>query len=344
MLNKLLKLVIGCTISLTSFSQNLVLNPSFETVTTGSLQCSWYTTQAQFTNAIANWTVPTGGSTDIFHTSLATSCYCSPFSTNASSPGQQAPRTGNSYVNIVTYGSGGCTPYREYIQGQLCQALTVGVTYEVEMYVSLADNMNKGTNNIGVKFGPNPINVASMCVYNVVPELNYTGPIIMNKTQWTQILFTYTPTVAGQDNFIIGNFYTDAATAIQNAPSGSGGTIRYFVDDVRISVINPPSPGTNGTLNICPGQSPVNLFGQLGGTPSTTGTWTGPSTLTGGHLGTFDPSTMSNGTYTYTVNLAGSCTPGTASATVVVSGAGTSNSTITPAGPFCANAAAVQLV
>lgn len=101
----------------TSFAQNLVLNPSFESVNVGSLQCSWYTSAAQFNSAINNWTCPTGGSTDVFNTALATSCYCSPFSTNASSPGQQAPRTGNGYCNITVYGSGGCTPYREYIQG-----------------------------------------------------------------------------------------------------------------------------------------------------------------------------------------------------------------------------------
>lgn len=218
--------------------QNLVINPSFENVNVGSLQCSWYTTIAQFNSAINNWTLPTGGSTDIFNTALATSCYCSPFSTHTSNPGQQAPRTGNGYCNIVTWGNGGCAPWREYLQGQLSSPMLVGQTYEVEMWVSLADKMSRGTNNIGVKFSTNPYTSTSNCPYYTTPDLNYLGPIILDKANWVQILFTYTPTVAGLDNFIIGNFYNDAATATQLAAGvTTGNVIRYYVDDVRIEAV-----------------------------------------------------------------------------------------------------------
>ena len=65
--NKLL-LVTIFLFSINLNAQNLVLNPSFETVNTGNLQCSWYTSEAQFTSAISNWDYPTNGSTDIFHT------------------------------------------------------------------------------------------------------------------------------------------------------------------------------------------------------------------------------------------------------------------------------------
>jgi hypothetical protein len=216
-------------------AQNLVINPSFENVNLGNLRCSWYTSQTQFNDAINDWTCPTGSSTDVFNTALATSCYCHPFSTHASNPGQQAPRTGNGYCNIVTYGSGGCTPWREYIQGRLSSAMVVGQQYEVSFWVSLADKMSVGTNNIGVKFDTNPYSQTSNCPYYTTPDLNYTGPIILDKTNWVQISFTYTPTTAGIDNFIIGNFFNDAATATA-AASGvtSGNTIRYFVEDVVI--------------------------------------------------------------------------------------------------------------
>src|SRR6478752_3646748 len=79
-----------------AISQNLVLNPSFETVNVGNLKCSWYLDNSEFTPAIANWDMPTGGSTDIFHSSLATSCFCSPYSTDPSAVGSQTPRTGSS--------------------------------------------------------------------------------------------------------------------------------------------------------------------------------------------------------------------------------------------------------
>jgi gliding motility-associated-like protein len=329
-------------------AQNLVVNPSFENVNLGNLNCSWYTTVAQFNGAINNWTLPTGGSTDIFHTSLATTCYCSPFSTNGSSPGTQAPRTGDSFVNIVTYGNGGCTPWREYIQGELTSPLVVGSTYEVEMWVSLADNMSVGTDNIGVKFDTNPYFQASNCPYYTTPELNYTGPIILDKQNWVQILFCYTPTVAGQDNFIIGNFYNDGATNTAAATgSTTGNTIRYFVDDVRIELVPTGSgdPGTNGNISLCATDPPVDLFTLLGGTPTTNGTWSGPSALAGGYLGSFDPATNAAGTYTYSVGGSGPCAAaGGGSADVVVTVANNFDATITPAGPYCETDPTVTLV
>ena len=331
------------------FAQNLVLNPSFEDVNLGSLNCSWYTSVAQFNNAINNWTLPTGGSTDIFNTALATTCYCSPFSTNASSPGTQAPRTGNGYVNIVTYGNGGCTPWREYIQGQLTTPLVVGTTYEVEMWVTLADKMSVGTNNIGVKFDTNPYTQGSNCPYYTTPDLNYTGPIIIDKQNWVQIIFCYTPTTAGLDNFIIGNFYNDGATATQAAGGvTSGNTIRYFVDDVRIEAITTGNgdAGTPGAISLCAGDPAVDLFNSLGGTPDMTGTWSGPSALGGGYLGTFDPAVNPAGTYTYSVaGGSGPCAVGggSASADVVVTLINNFDATISPVGPFCATDPALQL-
>ncbi|MEX1192703.1 MAG: hypothetical protein WEA99_12080, partial [Brumimicrobium sp.] len=324
---------------LNSNAQNLVLNPSFENVNVGNLQCGWYTTQAQFANAINNWTVPTGGSTDIFHTSLANACYCSPNSTNAANPGQQAARTGNSYVNIVTYGDGGCDPYREYIQGTLSTPLVAGQTYEVSFYVSLADKMAVGTDNIGVKFETAPYNQASMCRYNTTPELNYTGPIILDKNNWTEINFCFTPAQSGITNFIIGNFFNDVST--NTAAAGgttTGNTIRYYVDDVSIVDVSTTTvdAGSDGNVTVCSSSAGLNLYDQLGGTPNTTGTWTGPSALGGGYLGTFDPATHTPGVYTYEVSgTASSCSgSSTASSDVTVS-IESSDATITAQGPFC---------
>ena len=332
------------------FAQNLVVNPSFEDVNIGSLQCSWYTTVAQFNNAINNWTLPTGGSTDIFNTALATTCYSSPFSTNGSSPGTQAPRTGNGYCNIVTYGNGGCDPWREYLQGELTSALVVGQTYEVEMWVTLADKMSVGTNNIGVKFSTNTYTQGGNCGYYTTPDLNYTGPIILDKQNWVQILFCYTPTTAGLDNFIIGNFYNDAATTTA-AASGvtTANTIRYFVEDVRIelAVGGPGDAGTNGAIALCNGDLATDLFNSLGGIPDMTGTWSGPSVLAGGYLGTFDPGINVAGTYTYTVNGgAGLCAAGggLATAEVVVTINPDQDATIIPVGPFCPTDPAIVML
>ena len=222
-----------------SFSQNLVLNPSFENVNLANLRCSWYITNSEFTSAINYWDYPTLGSTDLFHMSLPTTCFSNPLSTNASATGQQLPRTGDAMSNIVTYGSGGCTPYREYLQGELSSPLTIGVTYNIKIHVSLADYSNKGTNNIGIKFTTSRQAINNMCVWQTTPDANYTGTPITDKIGWTELSYQYTPTTANLLYFSIGNFITDSGTTTTNSGSGSQGTIRYFIDDISIE------PATN---------------------------------------------------------------------------------------------------
>lgn len=314
---QLVSVSVGLAISMMASAQNLVLNPSFEIVNINNLKCSWYNTKQEFSDAVSNWSLPTDGSSDIFHTSLATTCFSSPFSTNADAVGQQAPRTGDAMAAIFVYGSGGCTPYREYLQGTLSTSLQVGQTYEVEFYVSLADYSSRGANNIGVKFLGSQYNANDMCVYNVTPELNTTN-IITDKTGWTKISFCYTPTVSNLRYFIIGNFYDDGATATQNTGTGSLATVRYFVDDVRIEALAVnPNNATNDTVRACqPGN--INLYNQISTTLPTTGIWTGPSGLSGGYLGTFNSTSNAYGTYTYTVSN-GSC-GGDVTAKVVVLG------------------------
>ncbi len=63
----------------------------------------------------------------------------------------------------------------------------------------------------------------------------------------------------------------------------------------------------------------TDLFSSLGGTPDTTGIWTGPSVLTGGYLGTFEPGTNIEGTYTYTVSsILGVCPDASANVEVTI--------------------------
>lgn len=87
------------------------------------------------------------------------------------------------------------------------------------------------------------------------------------------------------------------------------GTIEYIVSgtlcpndtaEVIVNVIAPPSAGTNGTVDFCELDSPIDLTTFLG-TPDAGGTWS-PILDGGGDI--FDPSTDIAGTYTYTVTAA----------------------------------------
>src|SRR5690554_2464718 len=74
----------------------------------------------------------------------------------------------------------------------------------------------------------------------------------------------------------------------------------WQIDNIKVSC-GSANAGENAVLNTCSGSPATDLFNQLGGNPINGGTWSGPSNLSGGDAGTFDPATMNEGTYTYTV-------------------------------------------
>jgi len=116
---------------------------------------------------------------------------------------------------------------------------------------------------------------------------------------------SWSPALPGGD---LGTFdpTSDAAGTytytVSSAPNGLC-TDQAIVD---VSFETLPDPGTNGTITLCDSDPSINLITVLGGTPDNGGTWSGPSFLIGGDLGTFNPATDDGGIYTYEVT-AGSC-------------------------------------
>jgi len=94
---------------------------------------------------------------------------------------------------------------------------------------------------------------------------------------------------------------TNTAGVYTYTLTGAGACSGTFTSTLTVNIVTAPNSGTNGTLTLCSNGSSSNLFAALGGSPSTNGTWTGPSGLTGGSLGTFTPGTNVAGLYTYTV-------------------------------------------
>ncbi|MCB9168959.1 MAG: gliding motility-associated C-terminal domain-containing protein [Flavobacteriales bacterium] len=82
---------------------------------------------------------------------------------------------------------------------------------------------------------------------------------------------------------------------------------------VFIQEVAPPDPGGNGTLTVCSTEPSTSLFAVLTGSPATGGTWSGPSAVVNGM---YDPATMDDGDYSYTVTGTAPCM--NASATVTV--------------------------
>lgn len=79
-----------------------------------------------------------------------------------------------------------------------------------------------------------------------------------------------------------------------------------------------PNAGSSSSITLCAGGTGVNLFSVLGGTPSPTGTWTGPAPGTAAFNGVFIPGVTTPGTYTYTVAGIPPCANATATVTVSI--------------------------
>ncbi|MFH0895699.1 MAG: hypothetical protein V2A54_14780, partial [Bacteroidota bacterium] len=317
-------------------AQNLVINPSFENVNAGSLQCSFYTSPAMFDAAINDWTNPTNGTSDILNTSLANTCWCDPFSTSSIRTGQHAPRTGNGMAGIYVYGSASCTDYREHLQGHLTSALVPGTTYCVEFYVVLAGRSNKGCNNLGVYFSTSDWDVATFCQSGMMPQL-VNSTIISDTINWTLVSYTFTPTSA-YAYFTIGNFSDNASTSTTVVGGGTLNTY-YYVDDVSIQACSPVPVITVNNPTICAGGSAtLTANSSVGGTtylwntgstsnpyvvsPAATTTYTVTGTA-GGNSGTATAVVTVNPLPAVTANSPTICAGGTA--TLTAGGASTYN-------------------
>jgi len=107
--------------------------------------------------------------------------------------------------------------------------------------------------------------------------------------------------------------YTYTVAGIAPCPNASSALC------VNVSPV--ANAGNNATLSWCLSSGALDLFAQLGGTPSTGGTWTDDS-ATGALSGsTFNPAGVPSGTYVFTYNVgSGACPATSASVTVNHSG------------------------
>ena len=266
----LLLLLFGC-IATTGYSQeNLVVNPSFELVHSPNLLCNFYQTNTSFDQAILNWTAPTTGTSDIYHMSLNRQCVLHPMSTSASNLGNRAPRTGDSMVGMLLYSP---NDKREYIQGELLEPLQAGHKYSIQFYVSLAQKSRWACSNFGIKFFDEVFFQQSNDVIDLVPDANYPH-LITQRFGWVLVELTYTPQTTGARYFIIGNFYDDEHTVLEEDPIIENESIRayYYIDDIAIVGKTPTfdavDPLCQGAVVVLPEQSNEGYTGSWSPQPN----------------------------------------------------------------------------
>lgn len=180
--------------------------------------------------------------------------------------------SGNShlYLNFVD-GFTGLAFSRPY---EVC----IGATYRISFHHREAwGNTNETTFNIR----------------NGANQVVYTTTITWNGSNWNHFI---SPELQASD--------TELRLEIVNN-SSTLGTNDMIIDDMRLEQCMQLE---EKSIIGCEEITSENLFSKFDTAFPTTGTWTGPSTLGNGHLGTFSSSTNENGTYTYSIVGANGCT------------------------------------
>jgi hypothetical protein len=247
----LLFLALAFCILNSAFSQNLVENPDFENY--GIMPCGWTGSPVDFANSTNGWTSASQATPDMFSTLINPNCTnFLPHSTDPSSNGWQAPHSGDIFGGFYTFVTASQN-YREYIQGHLLQPLVPGESYKVSMYVSLSDNSQFATDNMGIGFSIAQSSYAFITEIGTAPEINFTN-LISDTATWTYLCDTIVATAAW-NYFIIGNYFSDANTSQVNFnPGGFWDRTYYYCDDVSVEHIDlVPVAMFSADNHICPG-------------------------------------------------------------------------------------------
>jgi gliding motility-associated-like protein len=233
-----------------------------------------------------------------------------------------------------------------YIDDVLLSSIPPGGTVEVYIDSDLTilgtgtDAIPLGANNYFVVFVDNggcksQTEIGSTAIFNAPTDPTPSTP--------QEFCSTSNPTIANLDPGTVDSHSWYASVDVSGNPippalSSStilidGNTYYVQVNDifcdssavpVTVTIDQPNDPGISASLEYCNDSLPAaafDLFDELGGTPDTIGTWTGPLTTTNGFSGTVNISTLTTtGVYTfiYTVPSNGVCPESSANVTITV--------------------------
>jgi hypothetical protein len=215
----------------TTFSQNLVPNPSFE----DTLYCPWGTNQIDASIGWMNF----GNSPDYYNT-------CSPAGLNVpnSQFGFQYAHSGNGIAGIVTWLNPSNDPaqvnYREYVGSELMSQLTTGQKYYFSFFTNYSGYVNPtyrqvASNKIGLRFTTEAYSMSNKPPLNNFAHLS-TDSILNDTVTWIKLSGSFIADSA-YNYLAIGNFFDDNNTdtsSFGGQPFG-GMAAYYYIDDICVS-------------------------------------------------------------------------------------------------------------
>lgn len=207
---------------------NYVSNPGFEE--TKREYCRWNQNGRNYMENIDSWDSPTETTPDLLSLRVKSSCWANP---RKHSNGKQGPRNGDNMAGLKTYGKGGTeTFWHEYLSVELDSALVPGVRYYAEMYASRSSNSKLASNNLGMYFSDTAVVTRDRMPLFFTPMINSEKVIKSRWNAWQRISGVFE--VTEEKRFLlIGNFYHDDRTEIQEFEDGEGGAY-YYIDDVKV--------------------------------------------------------------------------------------------------------------
>jgi len=206
-------------------AQNLVKDPGFEMVKT-----DYWEITSHLMQDMVYWRSPTLTTPDVIR---------KVDSTSQSPQYKFSPRNGKTVAGIYTYIPATTTKYRnfdyrEYVRCPLTQKLKPGKKYYVELWVTVLENWNQISNNIGVGFTHQDMSTLSYLPLLMSPSVNATEIPEVTPGNWQKISGEF----IAKDSFeylIIGNFYNNDNTRVKNLNKGGDEKgCYYLVDDVMI--------------------------------------------------------------------------------------------------------------
>lgn len=207
---------------------NYVSNPGFEE--TKREYCRWNQNGRDYMENINAWDSPTETTPDLLSLRVKNTCWANP---RKHSNGKQGPRNGDNMAGLKTYGKGGTeTFWHEYLSVELDSALVPGERYYAEFYASKSANSKLASNNLGMYFSDTAVVTRDRMPLFFTPQINSDKVIKSRWNAWQKVSGVFE--VDEEKHYlIIGNFYHDNRTEIQEFEEGEGGAY-YYIDDVKV--------------------------------------------------------------------------------------------------------------
>lgn len=222
------------------WSQNLVINPSFEE----RIRCpNNFSAHSKDFN-LPGWKSANMGTPDYYNQCSWGDCDV-PFNW----AGESNAHSGAAYAGVYVWNRPNAKPrsYREYIQGELSEPLEKDKRYRIEFYFKLASYSVYTADRIGLMLTDTSYFQQNDQVINRVPALSWIRSEPITSGGWELATGDYRAT-GGEKFLVIGNFFDNLTTQFSAMETRKGkspmlaGSAYFYVDDVSITPLDPPTP------------------------------------------------------------------------------------------------------